>query len=163
MSGNSITINTTGLSFPDDSFTLTETDVFVMSDEFESVEAFFEGASDVYEGAAVNFSSEKVVIREIGDSNKHAYTNTQLAMTGTHTYTGSLTSTTDTAVAAAATSGSGTGATFDISTDASGAMTVALNAAGSGYVVGDTITIDGASLTGGTSTTDDRCIHGHFG
>ena len=30
-----------------------------------------------------------------------------------------------------------------------------LNAAGSGYVVGDTITIDGASLTGGTSTTDD--------
>ena len=34
-------------------------------------------------------------------------------------------------------------------------MTVTLNAAGSGYVVGDTITIDGASLTGGTSTTDD--------
>ena len=155
VSGNSITINTTGLSFPDDSFTLTETDIFVLSDESESVEAFFEGASDVYEGAAVNFSSEKVVIREIGDANKHAYTNTQMAMTGTHTYTGSLTSTTDTAVAATATSGSGTGATFDISTDALGAMTVTLNAAGSGYAVGDTITIDGASLTGGTSTTDD--------
>ena len=155
VSGNSITINTTGLSFPDDSFTLTETDIFVLSDESESVEAFFEGAADVYEGAAVNFSSEKVVIREIGDANKHAYTNTQMAMTGTHTYTGGLTSTTDTAVAVSATSGSGTGATFDISTDASGAMTVTLNAAGSGYAVGDTITIDGASLTGGTSTTDD--------
>ena len=155
VSGNSITINTTGLSFPDDSFTLTETDIFVMSDESESVEAFFEGASDVYEGAAVNFSSEKIVIREIGDANKHAYTNSQLAMTGTHTYSGGLTSTTDTAVAATATSGSGTGATFDISTDSSGTMTVTLNAAGSGYAVGDTITIDGASLTGGTTSTDD--------
>jgi flagellar hook protein FlgE len=41
VSGSSITINTTGLSFPDDSFTLTETDIFVMSDESESVEAFF--------------------------------------------------------------------------------------------------------------------------
>ena len=39
-----------------------------MSDESESVEAFFEGAENVYEGAAVNFSSEKIVIREIGDA-----------------------------------------------------------------------------------------------
>jgi flagellar hook protein FlgE len=79
VSGSSITINTTGLSFPDDSFTLTETDIFVMSDESESVEAFFEGANNVYEGAAVNFSSEKIVIREIGDDNKHAYTNSDIA------------------------------------------------------------------------------------
>ena len=55
VSGSSITINTTGLSFPDDGFTLTETDIYVMSDESESVEAFFEGAENVYEGAAVNF------------------------------------------------------------------------------------------------------------
>ena len=156
VSGNSITINTTGLSFPDDSFTLTETDIYVMSDESESVEAFFEGASDVFEGAAVNFSSEKIVIREIGDANKHAYTNTQMAMTGTHTYTGALTSTTQTGVASTSTtSATGSGATFDISTDASGVMTVTLNSAGSGYVVGDTITIDGASLTGGATITDD--------
>ncbi len=99
VSGNAITINTTGLSFPDDSFALTETDIYVMSDESESVEAFFEGAADVYEGAAVNFSSEKIVIREIGDANKHAYTNSQMALTGTHTYTGSLVSTTQTGVA----------------------------------------------------------------
>ena len=70
--GQAITINTTGLSFPDDGFTLTETDIYVMSDESESVEAFFEGAENVYEGAAVTFSSEKIVIREIGDANKHA-------------------------------------------------------------------------------------------
>jgi flagellar hook protein FlgE len=156
VSGSSITINTTGLSFPDDGFALTETDIFVMSDESESVEAFFEGAENVYEGAAVNFSSEKIVIREIGDANKHAYTNSQMAMTGTHTYTGSLVSTTQTAVASTSTtSAAGTGATFDISTDASGVMTVSLNSAGTGYVVGDTITIDGASLTGGTTSTDD--------
>jgi flagellar hook protein FlgE len=79
VNGNSITINTTGLSFPDDSFTLTETDIYVMSDESESVEAFFEGANNVYEGAAVNFSSEKIVIREIGDENKHVYTNSDIA------------------------------------------------------------------------------------
>ena len=156
VSGNSITINTTGLSFPDDSFTLSETDVYIMSDESESVEAFFEGAADVYEGAAVNFSSEKIVIREIGDANKHAYTNSQMALTGTHTYTGSLVSTTQTGVASTSTtSSSGSGATFDVSTDAAGAMTVTVNSAGSGYVVGDTITIDGASLTGGTTSTDD--------
>ena len=156
VSGSSITINTTGLSFPDDGFTLTETDIYVMSDESESVEAFFEGAENVYEGAAVNFSSEKIVIREIGDANKHAYTNSQMAMTGTHTYTGSLVSTTQTAVASTSTtSTAGTGATFDISTDASGAMTVSLNSPGTGYVVGDTITVDGASLTGGSTSTDD--------
>jgi flagellar hook protein FlgE len=79
VSGSSITINTTGLSFPDDGFTLTEADIYIMSDESESVEAFFEGAENVYEGADVNFSSEKIVIREIGDANKHAYTNTQMA------------------------------------------------------------------------------------
>jgi flagellar hook protein FlgE len=156
VSGSSITINTTGLSFPDDSFALTETDIYVLSDESESVEAFFEGAENVYEGAAVNFSSEKIVIREIGDANKHAYTNSQMAMTGTHAYTGPLVSTTQTAVASTSTtSAAGTGASFDISTDASGAMTVSLNSAGTGYVVGDTITVDGASLTGGTTSTDD--------
>jgi flagellar hook protein FlgE len=156
VSGSSVTINTTGLSFPDDSFALTETDIYVLSDESESVEAFFEGAENVYEGAAVNFSSERIVIREIGDANKHAYTNSQMAMTGTHTYTGSLVSTTQTAVASTSTTSvAGSGATFDISTDASGAMTVSLNSPGTGYVVGDTITVDGASLTGGTTSTDD--------
>ena len=38
-----IEINTTGLNFPDDGFTMTETDLFVLSNESENVEAFFEG------------------------------------------------------------------------------------------------------------------------
>ena len=32
------------------------------------VEAFFEGAQNVYQGAPVNFSSSKIVIREIGST-----------------------------------------------------------------------------------------------
>ena len=77
-----VTINTTGLSFPDDGFTLTEADIYVMSNQSEKVEAFFEGASNVYEGAAVNFSSQKIVIREIGDANKHAYSNADVVAVG---------------------------------------------------------------------------------
>ncbi|MEK9718806.1 MAG: flagellar hook-basal body protein, partial [Candidatus Puniceispirillum sp.] len=79
VSGNSITINTTGLSFPDDGFTLSETNIYVLSDESETVEAFFEGATNVYEGAAVNFSSEKIILREKDSDTKHAYTNKQIA------------------------------------------------------------------------------------
>ena len=54
-----VTINTTGLSFPDDGFTLTEADIFVMSNQSEKVEAFFEGASNVYEGAAGKLQQPK--------------------------------------------------------------------------------------------------------
>ena len=158
VSGNSITINTTGLSFPDDSFTLTETDVFVLSDESESVEAFFEGASDVYEGASVNFSSEKIVIREIGDANKHAYTNSQMAMTGSHTFGNGSSLASISGTNLSTTGGTGTGATFDVSIDAAGAATVTLNTAGTGYTVGDQLTIAGTSLTGGASPADDIVV-----
>jgi flagellar hook protein FlgE len=79
---NTITINTTGLSFPDDSFQLTNANIYVMSDESEKLEAFFEGSSNVYEGAQVNFSSQKIVIREIGDANKHAYSNADIVALG---------------------------------------------------------------------------------
>ncbi|MEK9622773.1 MAG: flagellar hook-basal body complex protein, partial [Alphaproteobacteria bacterium] len=79
---SSITINTTGLSFPDDSFDLTLTDLFVMSDESETLEAFFEGSENVYEGARVDFSSQKIVIREKGDAAKHAYTNSEIGAVG---------------------------------------------------------------------------------
>ena len=162
VSGSSITINTTGLSFPDDSFTLTETDIFVMSDQSETVEAFFEGADNVYEGAAVDFSSEKIVIREIGDSNKHAYTNKQIDDLGILTTSavasgfGVTASTTNTGITQSATSGSGTGAVFQVVTDAAGTgVTVTLTTQGTGYAIGDTVTIDGASLTGGVTSADD--------
>ena len=82
-------------------------------------------------------------------------------MTGTNTFTGDVGSTvaavSDTGLATT-TSGSGTGATFDVVIDASDNLTLTLNAAGSGYAVGDTITIDGASITGGTTSDDDITV-----
>ena len=64
-----IQINTTGLGFPDADFDITDTDgdnIKVLFDPSTTVEAFFEGAENVYEDAPVNFASKKIVIREIG-------------------------------------------------------------------------------------------------
>jgi flagellar hook protein FlgE len=161
---NSITINTTGLAFPDDGFTLTESNIFVMSDESEKVEAFFEGADNVYEGAQVNFSSQKIIIREKGDATKHSYTNKAIAnlepLTSNFTIatdpTAAVTATTDAAsfpasktlsgVASTATAG-GSGATFTVTTDANGKIdTVLIDTIGFGYSAGDTVTITAADL-----------------
>ena len=66
------------------------------------------------------------------------------------TFTGTSTGTaTFTAVSPSATSGSGTSATFNVAI-AAGVATVTINAAGSGYVIGDTITLAGAGLGGAT-------------
>ena len=64
-----IQINTTGLGFPDADFNVTLTngdDLKVAYDPSTTVEAFFEGAQNVYEGAPVNFASKKIVLRETG-------------------------------------------------------------------------------------------------
>ena len=75
---NYIEINTTGLDFPDDDFSLAETNLFVMSGESETVEAFFEGAESVYDGATDNFNSKKVILREKSAAGKHFYTNSEI-------------------------------------------------------------------------------------
>jgi len=74
-----IQINTTGLGFPDTDFTLTSgvaanTALNVLHSKSTNVEAFFEGAEKVYQDAPINFSSKKIVVREIGTA-KHSYTN----------------------------------------------------------------------------------------
>ena len=74
-----ILVNTTGLTFPDDAFTLKSNKFRVLSDPSTKVEAYFEGADNVFEGAEVNFNSKKIALREIGTTNKHAYTNSQIA------------------------------------------------------------------------------------
>ena len=64
-----VQINTTGLGFPDADFNVKTTagnKLNVMYDPSTTVEAFFEGAQNVYEDAPVNFASKKIVIREIG-------------------------------------------------------------------------------------------------
>ena len=157
------------LAFPDDGFTLTETNIFVMSDESEKVEAFFEGSDNVYEGAAVNFSSQKIIVREKGDATKHAYTN--MAIANLEPLSSNFKITTDptaltpfpagkTISGVASTSANGTGATFDVKTSASGEIeSVLINATGFGYSVGDTVTITAADLAAldndGTTTAGD--------
>ena len=78
---NYITISTQGLGFETNAQTLlfTSTDVHVLSDESSNVEAFFEGAENVYEDAPITFNSQKIILREKGASNKHAYTNDDIA------------------------------------------------------------------------------------
>ena len=78
---NFITISTQGLGFETNAQTLmfSSTDVHVLSDESTSVEAYFEGAENVYENAPISFNSQKIVLRETGNSNKHAYTNDDIA------------------------------------------------------------------------------------
>ena len=49
-----------------------------MSGESTTVEAFFEGAENVYDGAADNFNSKRVVLREKSTAGKHFYTNKQI-------------------------------------------------------------------------------------
>ena len=73
----SITINTTGLGLPDTGFNIASTTAHVLSDQSTTVEAFFEGADNVFEGALDNFSSKKIIIRETAAA-KHKYTNKEV-------------------------------------------------------------------------------------
>ena len=163
---NYIEINTTGLDFPDDDFTLAETDLYVMSDESETVEAFFEGAENVYSGATDNFNSQRVVLREKSADGKHFYTNknindldkvdTVTPVTGTFTppadggpYT----------IAASSMTYAGTGDELELTvTITAGVPTVTISNAGRGYSAGETITIPGG-LIGGTNVTNDLDVN----
>ena len=124
---NYITISTQGLGFETNAQTVmfTSTDVHVLSDESTSVEAYFEGAENVYEDSAVAFNSQKIVLRETGASNKHTYTNDDIAnITG----------------------GNGifeiTESVFDITQDVDGTNTNSLNILGlSGLAQSDTKTV----------------------
>ena len=159
---NTITINTTGMSFPEAGFTVTgNTDIHVMSDESTDVEAFFEGSENVFEGAKVNFSSEKIILREMSTDGKHAYRNddiTSLGVVGNFTQAGTMVAAAATYAAVAAAGGTGTGATFNVTVSAAGVVTkIEVANGGSAYASGDTLTLDGASL-GGVTTTNDLTL-----
>ena len=159
---NYIEINTTGLDFPDDDFTLAETDLYVMSDESETVEAFFEGAENVYSGATDNFNSQRVVLREKSADGKHFYTNkniNDLDKVDTVTpVTGTFTPPVDGGpftIDAAQMTYAGTGDELELSvTITAGVPTVTITNAGRGYTAGETVTIPGTAI-GGTSPTND--------
>ncbi|PQM58815.1 MAG: flagellar hook-basal body protein [Rhodobacteraceae bacterium] len=86
VNATTIQINTTGLGFPDTDFTLTSgvaanTALNLLHTKSTNVEAFFEGAEKVYQDAPINFSSKKIVVREIGTA-KHTYTNADVVAKG---------------------------------------------------------------------------------
>jgi len=67
---------------------------------------------------------------------------------------GDMVSTTFSGLSQSSTSGSGTGATFTIVANGSGYQVTAIPSAGSGYVAGDTITIQGSNLGGSNGSND---------
>ena len=78
-----IECSTAGMNLPDSDFSIdfaTGNDADIYSTVSTSTEAFFEGSDPaaVFKGADVNFSNKKLVLREIGTANKHAYTNRQM-------------------------------------------------------------------------------------
>ena len=160
VTSNFIEINTTGLDFPDDNFSLAETNLFVLSDESSDVEAFFEGAENVYEGADVNFNSQRIVLREKGSDGKHHYTNSNIStLNEIDTFTGPVATTlgngTFTLNASQLTNTVGDGGEASISlTIAGGQATATIVNAGRGYSAGDQITIAGSDI-GGASPADD--------
>ena len=167
---NYIEINTTGLDFPDDDFTLAETDLYVMSDESETVEAFFEGAENVYDGAKDNFNSQRIVLREKSTDGKHFYTNKNIndlneittfnpplpAGVVPATANGTIT----VPASSISTSGTGVDATVEL-TVAAGVITgVTITNAGRGYAATDTLTLSGNifSAFGGASPANDLTL-----
>jgi len=163
VNSNYIEINTTGLDFPDDNFSLAETNLFVLSDESEDVEAFFEGAENVYEGSDVNFNSKRIVLRETGNDGKHHYTNTNIAgLDKIDTFAGSVATAladgtyTITASQLSANTGTGSEAVISVAI-VSGAATATITNGGRGYAAGDQLTVPGTAL-GGASPANDLVL-----
>ena len=59
-----VRINTSGMGFPEADFEITATNAFILSDESDNVEAFFEGAGIAPEGSTINFNNKRIVLRE---------------------------------------------------------------------------------------------------
>ena len=67
---NYIEVSTSGLSLSDNNFEIDQAnnlDIYALTNESTTVEAFFEGATSVYEDSQENYNSKRIVIREIGN------------------------------------------------------------------------------------------------
>ena len=58
-------IDTSGLNLPESGFSLPDTDLSILFETSQNLEAFVEGAKNTVEGAFETFNSKKIVIREI--------------------------------------------------------------------------------------------------
>ena len=61
-------IDTSGLNLPESGFSLPDTDLSILFETSQNLEAFVEGEKNTVDGAFETFNSKKIVIREIGTS-----------------------------------------------------------------------------------------------
>jgi flagellar hook protein FlgE len=70
----SLRIDTSGLNLPESRFELAETDLSILFETSQNLEAFVEGAVNPVEGAFETFNSKRIVVREIGSSAQRSTT-----------------------------------------------------------------------------------------
>mgnify|MGYP000893279361 CR=1 FL=1 len=75
----SLRIDTSGLSLPESRFELAETDLSILFETSQNLEAFVEGAVNPVEGAFETFNSKRIVVREIGSSAQRSTSETTTA------------------------------------------------------------------------------------
>ena len=75
----SLRIDTSGLNLPESRFELAETNLSILFETSQSLEAFVEGAVNPVEGAFETFNSKRIVVREIGSSAQRSTSETTTA------------------------------------------------------------------------------------
>ncbi|MDC0137785.1 flagellar hook-basal body complex protein [Planktomarina temperata] len=72
-------IDTSGLNLPESRFELPETNLSILFETSQNLEAFVEGAINPVEGAYETFNSKRIVVREIGSSAQRSTSQTTTA------------------------------------------------------------------------------------
>ena len=85
-----VEVSTSGLTLSDNDFEIgydASVDIYALANESTTVEAFFEGSSPVYEGSNENYSSKRIVVREISsyDTNLGGFVATSAAFSNSGT------------------------------------------------------------------------------
>ena len=75
----SLRIDTSGLNLPESRFELAETNLSILFETSQNLEAFVEGAVNPVEGAFETFNSKRIVVREIGSSAQRSTSETTTA------------------------------------------------------------------------------------
>jgi flagellar hook protein FlgE len=75
----SLRIDTSGLNLPESRFELAETNLSILFETSQNLEAFVEGAINPVEGAYETFNSKRIVVREIGSSAQRSTSQTTTA------------------------------------------------------------------------------------
>lgn len=112
----------------------------VVCEDCETPDFIFEAPDDF------EFESWNAVAPAAGSINSFTLATSMAGVTdGTYSVSG----------ANVTTSGSGTGATFSVTIASNEVTKIRVSAAGSGYAVGDTVTLEGDAFTSGTTPADD--------